>query len=42
MQMLNQEYDQFEALFRSFFPELINYVETEFTVEIVRPEKILP
>ncbi len=40
MQILNEEYDQFEALFRSFFPELIDYVETEFAVEIARPEKV--
>ena len=32
MQILYQEYDQFEALFRSFFPELVNYVETYFVV----------
>ena len=40
MQTLNQEYDQFEALFRSFFPELIDYVESEFGVKIARPENI--
>ena len=39
MQILNQEYDQFEALFRSFFPELIDYVETDFGVKIARPGK---
>ena len=38
MQILNQEYDQFEALFRSFFPELIDYVESNFGVKITRPE----
>lgn len=37
MQILNQEYEQFEALFRSFFPELIEYVETEFGIKITRP-----
>ena len=40
MQMLNQEYDQFEALFRSFFAEMINYVESEFEIKIARPEKV--
>lgn len=40
IQMLDQEYDQFEALFRSFFPELIEYVESEFEIEIERPEKM--
>jgi acyl carrier protein phosphodiesterase len=39
MQILNQEYDQFEALFRSFFPELIDYVESDFAINIGRPEK---
>ena len=34
MHILNQEYDQFEALFRSFFAELINYVETDFGIKI--------
>lgn len=38
MQTLNQEYDQFESLFRSFFPELIDYVESQFGVHIARPE----
>lgn len=37
MQILNQEYDQFEVLFRSFFSELINYVESDFGVKIARP-----
>ncbi len=36
-QILDIEYDQFEALFRSFFAELIEFVESEFTVEISRP-----
>jgi len=34
MQILLQEYDQFEILFRSFFGELINYVETDFGIKI--------
>jgi acyl carrier protein phosphodiesterase len=38
MNILDQEYDQFETLFQSFFPELIDYVETDFGVEITRPE----
>ena len=37
MLILNQKYDDFEALFRSFFPDLINYVETDFGVKIARP-----
>lgn len=39
MQTLNDEYAQFEALFRSFFPELIQYVETDFGIQIERPGK---
>lgn len=38
MQILNQEYDQFEALFHGFFAELIEYVETDFGVKISRPQ----
>lgn len=38
MVMLIQEYDQFEVLFRSFFSELIEYVETEFAIKILKPE----
>ena len=37
MEMLNQEYEQFDALFRSFFAELIDYVESVFSIEIARP-----
>jgi acyl carrier protein phosphodiesterase len=40
MQILHQEYDQFEALFRSFFAELITYVETDFGIKIDRPHQI--
>lgn len=39
--MLQQEYHQFEALFRSFFAEMIEYVETEFDVKILRPKNKL-
>ena len=39
MLILNQKYDQFEALFRSFFPDLIHYVESDFEVKINRPEQ---
>ena len=39
MQILNQEYEQFEALFRSFFEELIDYVETDFGISISKPTK---
>jgi len=38
MQILNQEYDQFDALFRSFFAEMIAYVETDFGVKISKPQ----
>jgi acyl carrier protein phosphodiesterase len=41
MQILHQEYDQFEALFHNFFAELIEYVETDFGVRIARPEKVI-
>jgi acyl carrier protein phosphodiesterase len=37
MQILHQEYDQFERLFRSFFAEMIEYVETEFGINIHKP-----
>ena len=37
MLILNQKYDEFEALFRSFFPYLIDYVESDFGVKIARP-----
>jgi acyl carrier protein phosphodiesterase len=40
IEMLNQEYNQFEALFHSFFAEMIEYVEAEFRVKITRPEKV--
>ncbi len=36
-QILDQEYDQFEALFRSFFNEIVNFVESEFGVGISKP-----
>lgn len=35
--MLVQEYDQFETLFRSFFAELVCYCESEFKVNILKP-----
>ncbi len=41
LEMLNQEYNQFEALFRSFFSEIIEYVETDFNVRISKPVKII-
>lgn len=41
MQILNHEYDQFESLFRSFFAEMIEYVEREFAIEIRRPGKVI-
>jgi acyl carrier protein phosphodiesterase len=37
MTMLHQEYDEFERLFHSFFAELTDYVEREFTVTISKP-----
>ena len=37
IQILHQEYDLFEALFRSFFIEIVAYVETEFGVQISKP-----
>jgi len=40
MQILNQEYHQFEALFRSFFAVMIEYVESEFAVKIARPQNV--
>ena len=37
MQILNQEYAQFEALFKHFFAELTEYVESDFEVKIMKP-----
>lgn len=37
MQILAQEYDLFDVLFRRFFAEMIEYVEREFEVQILRP-----
>ena len=36
--ILNQEYEQFKSLFKSFFSDLIEYVETDFSVSISKPE----
>lgn len=41
MQMLNQDYEQFKTLFRNFFPEMINFVESDFDVEIARPKMVI-
>lgn len=40
MQVLHEEYSRFDALFRSFFAELIHYVESEFEVRIDRPVQV--
>lgn len=37
VQLLSEEYNQFEALFRSFFAEMVSFVESEFLVEISMP-----
>ena len=37
IQLLEDEYDQFEALFRTFFAELVGYVESDFAVSISKP-----
>jgi len=39
MAMLHQEYDQFESLFRSFFADLTDYVETDFMISIRKPDR---
>lgn len=36
-EMLVQEYEQFEFLFRRFFAELVDYCESEFQVNILKP-----
>lgn len=43
-QILDQEYDQFESLFRSFFDEIVGFVESEFGVGISKPpiQLVLP
>ena len=38
LQMLNQEYDQFEQLFRHFFDEIVAYVESDFGIEIIKTQ----
>jgi acyl carrier protein phosphodiesterase len=38
VELLIQEYAQFEYLFRSFFAEIIEYVENEYKVNIPRPD----
>jgi acyl carrier protein phosphodiesterase len=38
LDVLDKEYGQFESLFRSFFSEMIEYVETEFNVNIPKPD----
>jgi len=40
LEILHQEYDRFDTLFRSFFTEMIEYVETEFAVQISKPENL--
>jgi acyl carrier protein phosphodiesterase len=43
-EILDREYEQFEALFRSFFDEMIGFVELEFGVGISKPpiQLVLP
>lgn len=41
MQILHQEYEQFETLFLSFFPEMIDFVESDFDVEIARHKMVI-
>lgn len=38
LEVLDKEYEQFESLFRSFFSDMVDYVETEFKVNIPKPE----
>ncbi len=38
IQLLNQEYSLFESLFRSFFAEIIDFVETDFAIRISKPD----
>lgn len=40
LEVLHQEYDRFEALFRSFFANITDYVETDFAVHIPKPAKL--
>ena len=37
VQLLEDEYDQFEALFRTFFAELVSFVESDFGILISKP-----
>ncbi len=40
LEVLEREYDQFEASFSSFFAELTKYVETNFAVQIAKPGEL--
>ena len=37
VQILYQEYEEFEKLFRSFFAEMISFVEDDFGIQISKP-----
>jgi acyl carrier protein phosphodiesterase len=39
IQLLNQEYEIFENLFRSFFAELVNFVEDDFAIRLSGPDQ---
>jgi acyl carrier protein phosphodiesterase len=38
MSLLRAEYDQFAELFKNFFAEMIEYVESDFAIRISKPE----
>jgi acyl carrier protein phosphodiesterase len=40
IKLLNEEYGQFEAYFRRFFTELVEYVEREYSVRILKPKNL--
>lgn len=46
MEILDEHYVQFDGLFRSFFQEMVAFVETDFGIKISKPElnseKLLP
>jgi len=40
IQILNQEYEQFGTLFKSFFEEIVMYIEKEYNVQILKPDSV--
>jgi acyl carrier protein phosphodiesterase len=41
IQLLNHEYNLFESLFRNFFTDMIDFVETDFAIRISKPDSLI-